>query len=72
MDQLDVNLSELRIALVEKRRARASRITPVARMGDDGGNHDASMISEVSCDQSPPRSIEPEQARSWFQRLFGA
>ncbi|HEX8553282.1 MAG TPA: hypothetical protein VF695_01120 [Sphingomonas sp.] len=71
MDQLDVNLSELRGALAERQRARTSDLTPNAPLVDDVGDDDMSMVFKTSAEQSAPASIEQEPARSWFQRLFG-
>lgn len=72
MDQLDVNLTELRIAVIDRQRAKTSHLPPSAPLLDDGGDDENLMVFETSTDQSAPASIEPEPARSWFQRLFGA
>lgn len=71
MDQLDVNLSELRVALFERQRARTSDRTPSAPLVDDSGDDDMSMVFATAVERSAPASIEQEPARSWFQRLFG-
>lgn len=71
MDQLDANLSGLRVALAERRRTVASDLTPRVPSIDeaDGNNH--GIVFKTSAGQSVSASIEPESTRSWFWRLFG-
>ena len=72
MDQLDVNLSELRVALVGRQRIRTSRMPPSTPFLNLSDYDDKLMTFEASTEQSAPDLIELEPARSWLQRLFGA
>lgn len=72
MDQLDVNLSELRVALVERRQTRTSKIPLTTAFLNDGVNDDKKVMFGTSTEKSGTVAIEPEPVRSWFQRLFGA
>lgn len=71
MDQLDVNLSELRVALLERQRAKTSHTPPTMALLNNGLHYNNSIILQTSTEQSAPTPIKPEPARNWFQRLFG-
>ncbi len=71
MDQLDVNLSDLRVALVELPQARSTDLKPSAPLVDGVGKDDVSIRYEALTEQSASARLEAEPARSWFQRLFG-
>lgn len=68
MDQLDVNLTELRNALVNPRR----RNTPVL-ITDEPVPAGESVLDAVVASEAQPGAFAAEhmRARSWFKRLFG-